>query len=600
MDQFPRLRDDSTGEIITLRGRICTIGASRECPVRVSEKASSPIMGHILFSEGAFRIQKLVHDLEIKLNGRILETIAELRNGDNLTIGRRSFTFHTEESGSPVVQHLNSPILELVNSLVSLLRNKDQDVFSGMVSSVCRLLKSDASRLVIEHEESGERKTIARFPSGSGLERFSNRAIDWAKSAGKTVLAHDKEWLGENRSISSLEKNLVTSIMCAPLVCENRILGYLYLDRLQEESPFTEQDREFCDALIPIFAEILINYEERRRQQEIIASLQNKSGSGWSGMIFQSDAMSAVVQLARKYARTDSPVLIQGETGTGKELLARFVHENSSRAGKAFRAINCGAIPENLMESELFGYEKGAFTGATQRKLGLFEAAEGGTVFLDELGELPFSLQVKLLRVLQEAEVIRVGGTEPLKINVRVVAASNKNLESEVAGGRFRQDLFFRLNVLSLHIPSLRERGQDVILLGEYFVNQYCQQFGMKVKTLSAQARAALVSHSWPGNVRELENVVQKAILLCDGQRIGPDHIMIQNVGMSSVWNNSADTGSGTLKEARANAERRAIVNALSKSRGNISLAGKLLEIDRKWLMKKMEELGISIEEFRS
>jgi transcriptional regulator with PAS, ATPase and Fis domain len=288
-------------------------------------------------------------------------------------------------------------------------------------------------------------------------------------------------------------------------------------------------------------------------------------------------------------------VLVRGETGTGKEMLARFLHSQSPRAQKPFLAMNCGAIPENLIESELFGHEKGAFTGADQRKIGLFEAADGGTVFLDEIGDLPLSLQVKLLRILQEGEITRIGNPNPVKVDVRVVSATHRDLASEVEAGRFRQDLFFRLSVLDIHLPPLRERGQDVLLLAEFLLRKYLQQFGLPPKALSQGARNKLLEYAFPGNVRELENVIQKAILLSDGPAIRPEDLQ---------WAAREAEGKRagalpTLKEARARAEKEAIAAALERGGGNVSLAAKLLDVDRKWLMKLMEESGLSADAYR-
>jgi DNA-binding NtrC family response regulator len=349
---------------------------------------------------------------------------------------------------------------------------------------------------------------------------------------------------------------------------------------------------------VPLFSEILANYEEKRQQAETIARLQATAFEDRGGMIYQSEAMISVVSLCAKIALTDSPVLIFGETGTGKELMARYVHDHSRRSSRPFKAINCGAIPETLIESELFGHEKGSFTGATQRTIGLFEAANGGTVLLDEIGELPLSLQVKLLRVLQDSEITRVGGTETIKADIRIVASTNKKLDDEVMSGRFRQDLFYRLNVFTLTMPPLRDRGEDIVLLAEFFVKKYCQQFGLSAKSLLASAHGALMSHNWPGNVRELENVIQKAILYSPDDRIAREHI--QTTGSSPPRDADGFSSPVTLKEARAAAEKEIITRTLRRTKGNVSSASKVLDIDRKWLMKLMEELGISADTYRT
>jgi transcriptional regulator with GAF, ATPase, and Fis domain len=597
---YPSLVETESKVVHELNGRIVTVGSSSSCHICIRDKGLPQIAAHLLFQGGRYRLSALSSDLRVLVNGKPVSGDCALDNGDEVSVGKAHFEYRDNSSvadgGTTSISAV--PLSDLVSAVVSLLRNKEEDVTSDLVVSVSRLVGCDAARLVGEDAETGERKTVARYPVESGLDRFSNRAIDFAKNASQTVLVNDTDWKDTMDPQSSLERNLIASVLCAPLSDGERVLGYMYLDKLQTSRPFTEEDRKFCDSLLPLFSELLVNNEQRRRQAQTIARLQAATFESAGGMIYESDIMAKTMALAAKLAATDSPVLIYGETGTGKELMARFIHQRSRRSGKPFKAINCGAIPENLIESELFGHERGSFTGATQRKIGLFEAAAGGTVFLDEIGELPLSLQVKLLRVLQDSEIVRVGGTENIKTDVRIVAATNKKLEDEVAQNRFRQDLFFRLNVLMVVLPPVRERGQDTVLLSEYFVKKYCQQFGLPQKMLMASAHNALLSHNWPGNVREIENVIQKAILLSSDNRIGKDSIQI--TASSVLRSAGAPLPKGTLKEARAAAEKEVISQTLGRTRGNVSLASKLLEIDRKWLMKLMDELGIEADTYRS
>ncbi len=240
-------------------------------------------------------------------------------------------------------------------------------------------------------------------------------------------------------------------------------------------------------------------------------------------------AMMRVLALAKQVAKSKATVLISGESGTGKEMFSRFLHAYSDRGGKPFVAVNCAALPEHLLESELFGHEKGAFTGAIARKLGKFELAAGGTLLLDEISEMELGLQAKLLRVLQEGEIDRVGGTETVKVDVRVLATTNRNLEEWVAEGKFRQDLFFRLNVIPLRLPSLRERGDDVLALARFFIDMYLRDYQLPPAELSAEARTWLVEYQWPGNVRELQNLMERAVLLCGGKPITPRHFLLES-----------------------------------------------------------------------
>ena len=603
---FPHLYDKENDAIHTLSGRIITIGSAKECSIRFEGRNYPSIIAHCIYTKGRYQIHALTKDPSVYINGKEIAQPHIFDHGDKIKIGKKQLTYREREDAAGIEEAPAEPSAtefvhfeDLVATIVNLLRQKSENVFVDLVASVSRLLQCDAARLVGEDPEDGSRNTIARFPESIALDRFSKRAIDWAKEASKTILMHRTDWTDQEEVVVSLEQNAIASLLCAPLRHGSKTLGYLYLDRLSMDNPFTEKDRAFCDKLVPLFTEILINAEEHTRQRETIERLQKaREQSKEAGIIYESQVMSDMATLSKKYALTDSPVLITGETGTGKELIARLIHRNSSRADKPFRAINCGAIPENLMESELFGYEKGAFTGASQRKQGLFEFANGGTVFLDEIGELPFPLQVKLLRVLQESEVLRLGSNETVPIDVRIIAASNQNLETEIAEKRFRQDLFYRLNVLTLELPPLKKRGKDIMLLSEYFVTKYCEQFGLPHKRISLGARDKLLKYNWPGNIRELENIIQKASLISSEKRIEQQDIALPGTAPDSLTDEDQPEMT-TLKDARNKAEKDIIVQTLIKASGNISQSAKLLDIDRKWLMKKMADLDISADDFR-
>ncbi len=599
LEVYPALLNLETHTETSLKGRIFTFGSSQSCGL-VLPRECPERLGHFLFSNGRYQIQSL-NSGSVRFNGKPVQAPMEMRHGDEIDLAGRVFRF-LERADAPESGPDEDPVGEFIEIMVGLLQERRPDGFDRLVGSVSRILKCDAARLVGEDPVREERVTLARYPRESGLERFSNRAIDWARDAEKTVLMHQADWNdeadegGSASSLTSLEKNRVSSILCAPLAEQGQVLGYLYLDRLNRDMPFTEKDRRFCDLLRPLFEEILRQRKEWARQKETIARLQQAGGAGGS-VIYGSRNMIEVMELAGRVAATDSTVLINGETGTGKEVLARFIHAQSRRADKPFLAINCGAIPENLIESELFGYEKGSFTGATQQKKGLFESAQGGTVFLDEIGELTLSLQVKLLRVLQEGCITRVGGNEPLAVNVRILSATHRDLTREVEEGRFRQDMYFRLNVLQLNLPALRERDDDILLLADYLLKKYCQQFGLPLKQLSASARKELMLYAWPGNIRELENVMQKAILLSTSRLLGASDLPLRQSPFARK--SPVTPGFLTLKEARAAAEKDAITAAMQRCRGNISQASRLLQIDRKWLMKMMQELEIDADAFR-
>jgi Nif-specific regulatory protein len=303
------------------------------------------------------------------------------------------------------------------------------------------------------------------------------------------------------------------SVMCVPLVMIDRKLGVLYLDTTVSLDKFTKDHLQLVTAIGGIAAVAIENarhFEWLEKENERLLADVNIEHN----MVGESAAMQRVYQFISKIAPTDATVLINGESGTGKELAARAIHRNSKRAQKPFVAVNCAALTETLLETELFGHERGAFTGAVAQKKGRLEIAAGGTVFLDEIGELTPSLQVKLLRVLQEREFERVGGTLSIKIDVRVIAATNKNLDDAMASGEFRHDLYYRLNVVSLDMPPLRERREDIMLLAYYFAQKYSAKCNRKLKGISPEARESLVAYDWPGNVRELENAIERAVVL--------------------------------------------------------------------------------------
>lgn len=331
------------------------------------------------------------------------------------------------------------------------------------------------------------------------------------------------------------------------------------------------------------------NLRLKERIQEIRDDFQ------FGNMIGNSRAMKTMFRLAEKAAQYDTTVMITGESGTGKELVARGIHFSGTRAGANMVPVNCGGIPESLLESELFGHAKGAFTGADRNYGGLFQEADGGTIFLDEIGELPLSLQVKLLRVLQEGEVRPVGGAKTRKIDVRVVAATAKDLELEVREGRFREDLFYRLNVLRIHLPPLRERVEDIPRLCQFFLDRYSKQLNKKIESVAPGAMRLLMDHKWPGNVRELENMIERAVVLAEKHIILPENLPIE-FGIKRAANRMDDFFEGfSLKKARRIMEERLITRALESTGGNRTQAAKLLEISIPSLLSKMKAYRIDM-----
>jgi two-component system NtrC family response regulator len=307
-------------------------------------------------------------------------------------------------------------------------------------------------------------------------------------------------------------------------------------------------------------------------------------------IVYASERMHEIVSLIVRVAKTDSTCMVEGESGVGKEIVANLIHELSERKEQPLVKVNCSAIPETLLESELFGYERGAFTGAYQRKIGKFEVANKGTVFLDEIGDVPLSLQPKLLRVLQEREIERLGGLHPVKVDVRIIAATNKNLEEEVKQGRFREDLFYRLNIVRIEIPPLRERKEDIPLLLDFFLKKFNERHKKQLKGFSREARDVLIKHDYPGNVRELENIVERAVVLSRGEYITREDLSIFGPA-------EALPADGSMKQVVESMEKRMITEALVTANWVQTRAAEAIGISERMLRYKMKKLGIAKEE---
>ncbi|MBI2501680.1 MAG: sigma-54-dependent Fis family transcriptional regulator [Candidatus Latescibacteria bacterium] len=332
---------------------------------------------------------------------------------------------------------------------------------------------------------------------------------------------------------------------------------------------------------------------DRERLEEENRYLREEIGDRYGEIVGRSVRISEVLAMVEKVAATDSSVLIYGESGTGKELVARAIHSQSGRSKGPFVKVNCGALPRELVESELFGHEKGSFTGAMRQRRGKFELAQGGTIFLDEIGDVPLDVQVKLLRVLQEKEFDRVGGEKTLSAQVRVVAATNQPLRDMVKEGTFREDLFYRLEVIPVRLPPLRERKEDIPELVEHFVRKKCREMNLPLKRLTAEAMKALENYWWPGNVRELENVIERTIVLADGEEVGAHDLPLDSEDLPAGPSEAAHPGSSSLKKDLEEQERERIARAMEQARGVKTRAAELLGIKTSALYYKLDKYGL-------
>jgi two-component system response regulator FlrC len=336
---------------------------------------------------------------------------------------------------------------------------------------------------------------------------------------------------------------------------------------------------------------VVKNVFSRRENNEGEQKDEEETRLSFKEIITCDKKMISLLELLKCVSKSKSSVLIQGESGTGKELFARYIHRHSNRSHMPFVAVNCAAVPHNLLESEMFGYERGAFTGALQRRLGKFELADGGTLLLDEISEMDIQLQAKLLRAIQEGEIDRLGGREPISVNVRIIATTNSDLKKDISGKKFREDLFYRLNVIPVTIPSLRNRMSDIPLLSNYFLRKYSELIGKK-PALSDEAEALLKSYTWPGNVRELENVIERAVLIADRGAVQPEHLHLEKDERVYVDVDSATVSlkGSTLREM----EKNLIVETLKEANGNKTKASKILGISVRTMRNKLHEYKLS------
>jgi transcriptional regulator with GAF, ATPase, and Fis domain len=418
--------------------------------------------------------------------------------------------------------------------------------------------------------------------------RVSRTITRQVMQQGIAILGADVPGSGGLSGVESLVTFQVRSLLCVPLTVFQKVIGCIYLDTT---SPTRRFDREHLELVASIAGISAVALENARRllwlEQENLRlaaeiNLQHN-------MVGESAAMKEVYRFLSRVAPTEATVLIGGESGTGKELVARAIHRNSPRASRPFVAINCAAIPEGLLESELFGYERGAFTGAVGQKKGRLEMAEGGVVFLDEIGELAPSLQVKLLRVLQEREVERLGGSRPIAVDIRLIAATNKDLADAVKTRAFREDLYYRLNVVSVVVPPLRERPEDIAILAEYFVSKFAAKCKVKAKKISPEAVARLMNYDWPGNVRELENAIERALVLGVSDAIQPEDLP------ESVLERDVAFGAQEAKYHTAvkQLKRHLILTALEEAKGNYTEAARILGVHANYLHRLVRNLNL-------
>jgi Nif-specific regulatory protein len=468
------------------------------------------------------------------------------------------------------------------------------DLERGLLEQMFSVVPAERATMLLASDVSHQLTSLVALDRHLGEDntiRVSHTVVQQALREGVSILSNDVLEGDAFGSAESLITSSIRSILCVPLVSSGKALGALYLDTSDPAARFDQGHLQMATAIANVAAGVLASARRLEWLEEENHRLRADNGLE-HGMIGESARMSDVYRLIARVSAQDTTVLINGESGTGKELAARAIHSNSPRADKPFVAINCATLTETLLESELFGHEKGAFTGAIGRKKGQLEIADGGTLFLDEVGELNPSVQAKLLRVLQERAFVRVGGTQLLSVDLRVLAATNRDLREAVSSGAFRQDLYYRLNVVSLTMPPLRERRDDIPLLANYFAVKYSRKCNRKVDGFSSAARARLIRYEWPGNIRELENAVERAVVLGSTPLIQPEDLP------EGVFETSAPAGFPAIRysEAVIEAKRRIIAAALEQEGGSYTAAARLLGIHPNNLHRLIKSLHLNLD----
>ncbi|MGC2552648.1 MAG: sigma 54-interacting transcriptional regulator, partial [Candidatus Sulfotelmatobacter sp.] len=489
---------------------------------------------------------------------------------------------------SHVARNLNA--LLKISRIVHAIRDLD-DLQGQLLDLIFEVVPAGRGAILLADREGHQFNSLfgrTRQTAQAQLVNVSRTVARQVLEQGIAILGTDVPSSGDLRAVESLVASHVRSLLCVPLTVFQRVIGCIYLDSNTLGSRLNEEHLQLVTAIAGISAMALENarrlqWLEQENERLTIEVSQERS------LVGEGAQMKQVYQFLKRVAPTDSTVLIEGESGTGKELAARALHRNSPRADKPFIAINCAAIPETLLESDLFGHERGAFTGASGLKKGRLEVADSGIVFLDEIGELAPALQVKLLRVLQEREFERVGGTHPIKVDIRLIAATNCNLEQAVRDGTFRKDLYYRLAVLKVTMPTLRERRDDIPMLARHFVQKHAKRCKVKPRPISREALSCLVNYDWPGNVRELENAIERALVLGSSEMILPEDLPESLLERTPPPEMTEAKYHAAVKELK----KQLIRDAVEQTQGSYADAARILGVHPNYLHRLIRNLEL-------
>jgi transcriptional regulator with GAF, ATPase, and Fis domain len=517
----------------------------------------------------------------------------QLMDGDTLQIGTLQVVYQSSDDvpAPAEARRDRDPAPLATQRLAEFARDLAREpgidaALTRLLDSLVEVVRADKGFVLVMAEGGPQvlkARNFQRENVKDAVERLSDTILKRVLETRTPLRIEDALHDAEFNASASVVNLKLSSVLCLPLLLRGELVGAIYLGNDKLANLFTERELEvaqsFCSTAT-LLIELGRQLDELRADNKALQDRLEEQAYG--DIVGACDAMRDIFRKVDKVAATDISILVTGETGTGKELIAREVHRRSPRKAGPFVAINCGAIPENLLESELFGHAKGAFTGANAARQGRFQAASGGTLFLDEIGEMPLQLQVKILRALQDRSVTRVGENRPEVVDIRVVAATNKDLEEEMKAGRFREDLYYRINVVHLHLPALRDRGEDAVTLAKWFLTRAVRELSSKVKGFSPQALLAIKRYRWPGNIRQLENRIKKAVVLAEKPLLSPDDLELRPEQLEPIL---------PLAEARDEWQKRYINEVLERNNQNRTKTAKDLGVDPRTIFRHLERM---------
>ncbi len=583
--------------------RLTAIGSSPECQLVLGGVDVAPTHCTLSHEPGRYKLEAAQRSTPFLLRGKKTRS-HELKHGDVVNIGGVELTFcavdvtATEGTAPEAGIQVQIDAMRQIRDFSELLLGPgDLDqLLDELIDQVVALTRARKGFLVLAEDPSADRYTVRvarnleRQPVDDPTELLSDKIIREVIEHREAVISSDA--YNDTRFQSSLSViNLkLCSVMCVPLIVRDELLGLIYVGNDSVRDLFKQEQLELLKVFAGQASLFIKNAQLLNELRTESADLAERLETFKFGEIIGScPQMIEIYKLVERVANTDITVLVTGETGTGKELIAREIHDRSPRAKGPFVTVNCGAIPENLIESELLGHLKGAFTGAVSNQMGKFQAAHQGTIFLDEIGELPLQLQVKLLRALQERTIQPVGGTKLTEVDIRVVAATNRDLKRETEAGQFREDLYFRLNVIGIELPPLRERGEDVVVIARYLAQRYAREYGRELdpqKAFEPLALHAMMSFEWPGNIRQLENHIKKALVLADGAQLSAKDLDLDLPDGVSSHREVIQP----LSEARERWQRQYINHVLTLNDGNRTKTARDLGVDPRTVFRYLEK----------